>query len=177
MVTNDPNSAGCKRHDGRTAIAVDHLQALFRIMLQRWLGYDNAWVVIGQPMQSVTGGGHWGGGMFINAYDMARFGYLTLRRGKWGDRQLLSETWVTMALTPTGLSSPYGFMNYFLNTERKQWPSAPATSFMHNGNGLNMIYIDPENDLDRQQRPRRLSQAADRGGGGEELGRSRQGGK
>ena len=36
---------------------------------------DNAWVVIdGAPVQSVTGGGHWGGGMFINAYDMARFG-------------------------------------------------------------------------------------------------------
>jgi len=85
--------------------------------------------------------------MFINAYDMARFGYLTLRRGKWGDRQLLSETWVNMALTPTGTQSPYGFINYFLNTDRKQWPSAPATAFMHNGNGLNMIYVDPENDL------------------------------
>ena len=114
----------------------------------RWFGYDNAWVVIdGAPVQSVTGGGHWGGGMFINAYDMARFGYLTLRRGKWGDRQLLSETWVNMALTPTGLQSPYGFINYFLNTDRKQWPSAPGTAFMHNGNGLNMIYVDPENDL------------------------------
>jgi CubicO group peptidase (beta-lactamase class C family) len=114
----------------------------------RWFGYDNAWVVIdGQPVQSVTGGGHWGGGMFINAYDMARFGYLTLRRGKWGDRQLLSERWVSMALTPTRLQSPYGFINYFLNTDREQWPSAPGTAFMHNGNGLNMIYVDPENDL------------------------------
>ena len=28
-----------------------------------------------------------------------------------------------------------------------QWPSAPGTAFMHNGNGLNMIYVDPENDL------------------------------
>src|SRR5438094_4811937 len=114
----------------------------------RWFGYDNAWVVIdGEPVQSVTGGGHWGGGMFINAYDMARVGYLTLRRGKWGDRQGLSEKWVNMALTPTGLQSPYGFINYFLSTDRKQWPSAPGTAFMHNGNGLNMVYVDPENDL------------------------------
>jgi CubicO group peptidase (beta-lactamase class C family) len=114
----------------------------------RWFSYDNAWVVIdGRLVQSVTGGGHWGGGMFINAYDMARFGYLTLHRGKWGDQQLLSEKWVNMALTPTGLQSPYGFINYFLNTGRKQWPSAPATAFIHNGNGLNMIYVDPENDL------------------------------
>ena len=64
-----------------------------------------------------------------------------------GDRQLLSEKWVNMALTPTGLQSPYGFINYFLNTDRKQWPSAPATAFMHNGNGLNMVYVDPEHDL------------------------------
>jgi CubicO group peptidase (beta-lactamase class C family) len=114
----------------------------------RWFGYDNSWVVIdGQPVQSATGGGHWGGGMFINAYDMARFGYLTLRRGKWGDKQLLSEKWIGMALTPTGLTSPYGFINYQLNTERKTFPSGPVTAFMHNGNGLNMIYVDPEHDV------------------------------
>jgi CubicO group peptidase (beta-lactamase class C family) len=46
----------------------------------RWYGYDNSWIDIdGQKVQSVSGGGHWGGGMFINAYDMARFGYLFLR--------------------------------------------------------------------------------------------------
>jgi CubicO group peptidase (beta-lactamase class C family) len=114
----------------------------------RWFGYDNAWVVIdGQPVQSVTGGGHWGGGMFINAYDMARFGLLTLRGGKWGDRQLLSEQWIRTAKTPTGGQSPYGFINYQLNTDRKNLPSAPPTAYMHNGNGLNMIYVDPEHDL------------------------------
>jgi hypothetical protein len=26
-------------------------------------------------------------------------------------------------------------------------PSAPGTAFMHNGNGLNMVYVDPENTL------------------------------
>ena len=48
-------------------------------------GYDNAWVTIdGKKMQSVTGGGHFGGGMFISAWDMARFGYLFLNNGNWG---------------------------------------------------------------------------------------------
>ncbi len=52
----------------------------------RWFGYENSWVVLdGNVVQSVPGGGHWGGGMFINAYDMGRFGYLTLRHGKWKD--------------------------------------------------------------------------------------------
>ena len=114
----------------------------------RWLGYDNSWVLIdGEAMQSVSGGGHWGGGMFISARDQARFGYLTLRRGKWKDRQILSEAWVRMALTPTTVQPTYGFMNWFLNTDRKLLPSAPASAFAHLGNGTNMIYVDPENDL------------------------------
>ena len=48
----------------------------------RWHGYKNSWIVLdGQNIQSVSGGGHWGGGMFINALDHARFGYLFLRNG------------------------------------------------------------------------------------------------
>jgi CubicO group peptidase (beta-lactamase class C family) len=114
----------------------------------RWHGYDNSWVVLdGQAVQSVSGGGHWGGGMFINALDMARFGYLTLRRGRWRDKQILSENWVRQALTPTTPQPTYGFMNWFLNTDRKFIASAPASAFAHMGNGTNMIYVDPENDL------------------------------
>jgi CubicO group peptidase (beta-lactamase class C family) len=114
----------------------------------RWIGYETAWVVMdGEAMQSVPGGGHWGGGMFISARDMARFGYFTLRRGRWRDRQLLSEEWVRMALTPTPAQPTYGFMNWFLNTDRKYVPSAPASAFVHVGNGTNVIFVDPEHDL------------------------------
>jgi len=114
----------------------------------RWFGYENSWIVLdGQIVQAVGGGGHWGGGMFINARDMARFGYLTLRRGRWKDKQILSDQWVTWALTPTSAQPTYGFMNWFLNTDRKYLPAAPASAFTHIGNGTNMIYVDPENDL------------------------------
>ncbi len=114
----------------------------------RWFGYENSWIILdGSLVQSVTGGGHWGGGLYINALDMARFGYLTLRRGNWEDRQLLSEQWVSRALTPTGPQPTYGFMNWFLNTDRKLWPSAPASAFGHIGNGTNIVYVDPEHDL------------------------------
>ena len=114
----------------------------------RWFGYENSWVVLdGVAVQSMTGGGHWGGGLFINALDMARFGLLTLHRGRWNDRQLLSDRWVTMALTPTPAEPTYGFMNWFLNTDRKLLPSAPASAFTHIGNGANEIYVDPEHDL------------------------------
>jgi CubicO group peptidase (beta-lactamase class C family) len=114
----------------------------------QWLGYETSWVVMdGQAVQSVADGGHWGGGLFINARDMARFGYLTLRRGKWKDRQLLSENWVRMALTPTPAQPTYGFMNWFLNTDRKYVPSAPASVFIHVGNGTNVIIVDPDHDV------------------------------
>jgi CubicO group peptidase (beta-lactamase class C family) len=114
----------------------------------RWIGYEGAWVLMdGQAVQSVPGGGHWGGGMFISARDMARFGYLTLRRGKWRDRQILSEEWVRRALTPTPAQPTYGFMNYFLKGDSSLPSAAPPEAFVHLGNGTNAIYVDPVNDL------------------------------
>jgi hypothetical protein len=52
-----------------------------------------------------------------------------------------------MALTPTPVQPTYGFMNWYLNTGRKLWPSAPPSSFAHIGNGQNIVYVDPQNDL------------------------------
>ncbi len=114
----------------------------------RWTGYRNSWIVLdGQAMQSVSGGGHWGGGMFINAYDMGRFGLLSLNKGRWKDQQILSENWVNQALTPTPAQPTYGYMNWFLNTNQKLLPSASANVFYHLGNGTNMIYVDPDHEL------------------------------
>jgi CubicO group peptidase (beta-lactamase class C family) len=114
----------------------------------RWTGYRNAWVVLdGQPVQSVSGGGHWGGGMFINAWDMARFGYFTLHKGMWKGQRILSDTFFAMATTPTAPKTDYGFMNFFLNTDKKMLPDAPATAYCHIGNGVNMIYVDAENEV------------------------------
>jgi CubicO group peptidase (beta-lactamase class C family) len=114
----------------------------------RWHGYDNSWITLdGRPVQSVSGGGHWGGGMFINAWDMARFGLLTQRRGMWGERRILSEEWVRLSLTPTVPRPTYGYMNWFLNTDRKWMPSAPASAFGHVGNGTNLVFVAPEQDL------------------------------
>jgi CubicO group peptidase (beta-lactamase class C family) len=114
----------------------------------RWYGYENSWVdVDGQKVQSVSGGGHWGGGMFINAYDMARFGYLFLRNGRWKDRQIVSEKWIQMARTPGSANQEYGYANWFLNTNRKPVPSAPESSFYFSGNGANIIYVDQEHDI------------------------------
>jgi CubicO group peptidase (beta-lactamase class C family) len=114
----------------------------------RWYGYDNSWIVLdGREVQSVSGGGHWGGGMVLNAWDMARFGLLTLRRGNWGGKQLLSEAWVAQALTPTPAQRTYGYMNWFVNPERTYLKAAPEQAFVHVGAGNNFIYVDPANDV------------------------------
>jgi CubicO group peptidase (beta-lactamase class C family) len=85
--------------------------------------------------------------MFISARDMARFGLLTARSGKWRNKQILSPEFIKQAKTPTVAQPTYGFMNWYLNTDKKLYPSAPASAFAHLGNGTNIIYIDPENDL------------------------------
>jgi CubicO group peptidase (beta-lactamase class C family) len=113
-----------------------------------WNGYENSWVEIdGKRMQSVSGGGHYGGGMFINAWDLARFGYLFLENGKWAGRPLVSQKWIALARTPGPANPTYGFANWFLNTARKLYPAAPATAVTFRGDGSNIVYIDQENDL------------------------------
>ena len=110
-------------------------------------GYVNSDVIIdGRVMKSVSGGTRWGGGLWISARDLARFGYLFLRKGRWGDRQIVSEKWVEAATTPSVVGPDYGYL-WWLNTERKQWRDAPARSFAALGYGSNTVWVDPEHDL------------------------------
>ncbi len=114
----------------------------------RWYGYENSWIDLdGRRVQSVTGGGHWGGGMFISARDMARFGYLFLRNGRWSDREIVSPKWIQMARTPGPANPEYGFCNWFLNPGRKPLASAPESAVRFLGNGQNVIYIDWDHDV------------------------------
>jgi CubicO group peptidase (beta-lactamase class C family) len=113
----------------------------------RWYGYRNSFVEIdGQRMQSVAGGGHWGGGVFMHARDHARLGLLALRRGRWGERQLVPESWIKLSTTPTRLNPKYGFM-WMLNTGRALYPNAPEEGFAASGSGGNVVWVDPVHDL------------------------------
>ena len=95
-----------------------------------WEGYENSWINLGgKRIKVVSGGGHWGGGMFISARDQARLGLLGLNNGKWDGRQILSDQWVAMAKTPTAPNPGYGFCNWYLNTGQKMYPAhAPTVS-------------------------------------------------
>jgi CubicO group peptidase (beta-lactamase class C family) len=85
--------------------------------------------------------------MFISARDLARMGSLGLHNGSWGGKQILSAAWVTMAKTPTPQNLEYGYMNWFLNTDRKLAPAAREDAVMFLGNGDNIVFIDYQHDL------------------------------
>ena len=113
----------------------------------RWVPYDNSAVDVGgKRIASVSGGTRWGGGLWINSEDLARFGLLILNCGKWNDRRLVSEKWLTDAAAPSANGPDYGYL-WWLNTMQKQWPHAPASSFAAIGNGGNIIWIDPQHDI------------------------------
>ena len=112
-----------------------------------WHGYRTSWIEVnGQRMQSVSGGAHWGGGMVISARDHARLGLLIAREGRWGDRQLLSASWVREMLAPSPTNEAYGLL-WWLNRGGARYRSAPASSVFALGAGTNMIWIDPDHDL------------------------------
>jgi CubicO group peptidase (beta-lactamase class C family) len=113
----------------------------------KWVPYANAYVdVDGTRVASVSGGTRWGGGVWISSYDMARFGLLWLRNGRWGDRQIVSTEYVKMATTASAHGPDYGFL-WWLNTTGKEWPGSPTTSFEARGSGGNIIHVDREHDL------------------------------
>ncbi len=112
-----------------------------------WHGYENAFVdVDGQPVRSVSGGGHWGGGMFIGSRDHARMGLLVSRGGRWGERDLLSADWVRQMLAPSPRNDQYGFL-WWLRGAQPAFPAATADSVFARGAGVSILWIAPSLDL------------------------------
>lgn len=91
----------------------------------------------------VSGGAHWGGGLWMSAQDMAEIGQLYLRR----DGQLLSAEWVAKSWTPCDVKPEYGYL-WWLNDRRTVFPEAPASGRCARGNGgRHLLWVDPARDL------------------------------
>lgn len=115
----------------------------------RWFGYDNSWTDLdGHHVQSVSGGGHSGGGIFINALDHARFGLLFLNKGAWNGKQLISQDWIEKATTSSPAQVNYGYM-WWLNKKgtSRFWEGVPENVFYAAGFGGNFIVIVPDEEL------------------------------
>ena len=112
----------------------------------QWIPYKNSYTdVDGKKMASVSGGTRWGGGVWINTWDMARFGYLWLRNGRWNGKQIVPPAYVKTALTPSAHGPDYGFL-WWLNTKSGA-KTLPTNSFQAQGAGSNTIFVSPDHDL------------------------------
>ena len=111
-------------------------------------GYAHSVVnVNGRPVPVVSGGAHWGGGLWISALDLARIGHLGLRGGRWGAQQVISRQWIKELWAPCQAKPNYG-LSWWLNDDRTAWPAAPATGRCARGNGgAHLLWVDPARDL------------------------------
>jgi|TARA_B100001964_G_C14243744_1_gene606365 CubicO group peptidase (beta-lactamase class C family) len=114
-----------------------------------WHGYgEHSTVLLNNvPFESVPGGGHWGGGLWINTYDLARFGMLLLNNGFWNGKIVVSSKWIQKMLTPSDINPTYGFM-IRLNTKNRLYGTiASEKSFIASGAGGNAVFVDPKKEL------------------------------
>ncbi|MFE6685671.1 serine hydrolase domain-containing protein [Streptomyces sp. NPDC057743] len=114
-----------------------------------WHGYREAYVDLddGTRAPVVSGGAHWGGGLWINALDLARIGHLCLRGGRHANDQIFSRSWIDALWTPCRVKPNYG-LSWWLNDEGTVWPKAPTTGRCARGNGgAHLLWVDPARDL------------------------------
>jgi len=87
----------------------------------------------------------------LTARDMARFGLLFAREGRWRWRQIVPAQWVKDSVTPysdAGASGGYGYM-WWVAANGKHVPgvSIPDGSFSARGAGGHYILVIPDYDL------------------------------
>jgi CubicO group peptidase (beta-lactamase class C family) len=113
-----------------------------------WHGYANSFVEIGgRPVPVVSGGAHWGGGVWISAADLALLGDLYRCRGRWAGRQLISAEWIDRAWRPCPHNPDYGYL-WWRNERRRVQPDAPASGRCARGNGgRHLLWVDPDREL------------------------------
>ena len=113
----------------------------------KWHGYENSFIEIdGKRMQSVPGGAHLGGGLFISTSDHARVGLLVESRGRWKDRQIISEAWIDLMIEPCPINPDYGCL-WWLNNRRAFSKAASEEALFAMGVGRNLIWIDRKHQL------------------------------
>ena len=95
----------------------------------------NGWVADPQGVNTA------GWGLTISPVDMAKIGQLFLNKGKWNDKQIVSERWVRESTTEHSrwkkLDLPYGYL----------WWIGEKSGYAAMGDGGNIIYVNPEKNL------------------------------
>ena len=87
----------------------------------------------------------------LSARDLARFGLLYLREGRWRQTRILSEGWVKRSVLPysdAGLNGAYGFL-WWVSREGIHWPHVivPPGTYSARGYGGHRLVVVPPLDL------------------------------
>jgi CubicO group peptidase (beta-lactamase class C family) len=111
----------------------------------RWHGYIGSEITLGgRRIPAVSGGAHWGGGLVISSFDLARLALLYARRGRWGDTVVLPTLWFDAIRAPTALNPNFGLM-WWVNSGGTI-PALSRSAIW--GSGIaNFLVVDPERDL------------------------------
>jgi CubicO group peptidase (beta-lactamase class C family) len=99
---------------------------------------------------------HTGGGLLMSTRDLARVGYLVLRRGRWNATQVVPEAWIAAStrpiVTPTyrlgGRTSSYGYL-WWLYTLTGGQPDASTSDIVIAASGAQgqWLFVVPKFDL------------------------------
>jgi CubicO group peptidase (beta-lactamase class C family) len=99
---------------------------------------------------------HTGGGLLLSTRDLARVGYLVLRRGRWNTTQVVPESWITESTRPLvtpayrlgGRQSSYGYL-WWLYTLTGSTPDASTADLVIAASGAQgqWLFIVPNHDL------------------------------
>lgn len=130
----------------------EEMEAKFAIPLQMDFKASDGWY-------ATTGGIHSRHKAYpfrISANDLARFGLLMLRKGKWKDQQIVPESWVaesTQYYSDASASgtSGYGYM-WWVNKLGTQYPllpnlNLPEGAYMASGVGGQIVLVIPQYDM------------------------------
>jgi CubicO group peptidase (beta-lactamase class C family) len=87
----------------------------------------------------------------MTALDLARFGLLYLREGRWGDEQVVPRDWVRQSVLPiseAGINGAYGYL-WWVSRHGIHWPGVivPEGTYSARGIGGHRLVVMPALDL------------------------------
>jgi CubicO group peptidase (beta-lactamase class C family) len=86
-------------------------------------------------------------GVHVTARELARFGYLMLRRGRWAGRELVPGWWLDLCSVTSQKMNPRYGLTWWVNTAGTLWPAAPRDAFTALGYNTNMCAVIPSLDM------------------------------
>jgi CubicO group peptidase (beta-lactamase class C family) len=86
-------------------------------------------------------------GIHISARELARFGYLMLRRGAWEGADIVPQWWLEVATRSSQAANPAYGLTWWANTGGALWDAVPHDAFAAMGYNTNLCCVIPSLDL------------------------------